>query len=108
MQLIPSKYRKLVLVCTNLRDNGRESCGAKGSAEIHAKLKAAMSAADPLVRVSKTGCLGNCETGITVVIMPDNKWFGAVKESDIPAIVKLVTEGKATVIPDSDGDFLGM
>lgn len=103
------KYRKLVLVCTNVKDNGRECCGAKGSVELHAKLKEAMSAADPLIRVSRTGCLGNCATGVSIVIMPDNLWFGGVNMNDVDEIVRLtVGEGKVAAPKDSDGDFLAM
>lgn len=107
MRSIDKKYRRLVLVCTNVRDNGRECCGAKGSADIHAKLKEAVGAVDPLVRVSKSGCLGNCSTGVTVVVMPDDLWFGGVTLADVPALVELVTAGKTAAVGDADGDFLG-
>lgn len=83
-------FRKLVAVCTNLRENGEECCAAKGSVELHAKIKAAIKASCPDVRVSKSGCLGNCKTGISVVIMPDDIWLGRVTEADIPEIVALV------------------
>lgn len=82
-------FRKLVLVCTNDRQDGRECCAQKGSVELHQKLKLAMAAVDHSVRVSKSGCLDNCSTGITVVIMPDNIWLARVQEQDIPQIVEL-------------------
>lgn len=84
------KCRKLVLVCTNMRDDGRECCAMKGSVELHQKLKEAVKAAAPDVRVSKSGCLDRCSSGATVVIMPDNVWLGQVTEEDIPEIVKLI------------------
>ncbi len=83
-------FRKLILVCTNERENGEACCAARGSVELHAKIKAAVKAADPSVRVSRAGCLGNCATGITVVIMPDDVWLGDVQETDIPEIVRMV------------------
>ena len=89
MQPLPKKYRKLVLVCTNVRDDGRECCGMKGSAELHKKLKEAMKAADLTIRVSKSGCLDRCSEGCTVAIMPDDIWLGGVVEADIPEIVRL-------------------
>jgi NADH:ubiquinone oxidoreductase subunit E len=88
MQEVGAKHRKFVLVCTNVKDDGRECCAQKGSQGIFEKLKATMKAKDPSVRVSRTGCLGHCETGVTVAIMPDGQWFGAVTEADIPAIVE--------------------
>ena len=92
MHKIDSRYRKLILVCTNVREDGRECCGQKGSVEFHQKLKAAIKAIDPSIRVSKSGCLDQCATGITVVIMPDNIWLGGITDMDIPSIVKMVTE----------------
>ncbi len=88
MNLIPKKFRKLVLVCTNVREDGRECCSQKGSVELHAKLKEAMKAVDLTVRVSKSGCLDRCSEGATVVIMPDDIWIGGATEADIPEIVR--------------------
>ncbi len=105
MRPVQHNYRKLVLVCANVKDNGKECCGAKGGANLHVKLKEAMAAADPLVRVSKTGCLGPCAQGANVVIMPDGLWLGGCTEADIPEIVRLAVAGK-TDLPDEDGDFL--
>jgi (2Fe-2S) ferredoxin len=98
------KYRKLVLVCTNLKEGGKECCAMKGGVELHAALKLAMAAHDPSVRVSKSGCLGRCVDGGSVVIMPDNLWFGGVTQNDIPALIAAV--GPAPVQEDTDADFL--
>lgn len=85
-------FRKLVLVCTNEKADCAESCGPKGGKELHAELKTAIKAIDPTIRVSKTGCLGSCKSGITVVIMPDNIWLGEVTIADIPELVTLITK----------------
>lgn len=83
-------FRKLVLVCTNERADGRECCAQKGAVELHHKLKMAVSAVDPTIRVAKSGCLDNCSTGMTVVIQPDNIWLARVREQDIPEIMKML------------------
>ncbi|HTK59675.1 MAG TPA: (2Fe-2S) ferredoxin domain-containing protein [Candidatus Baltobacteraceae bacterium] len=88
MQDIGKKYRKVVLVCTNVKENGKECCGMKGAEEIRLKLKEEMKKADLTVRVSKSGCLDRCTEGVTVAIMPDDIWLGGVTEADIPEIVK--------------------
>lgn len=85
-------FRKLVLVCTNIRDNGEECCGLRGGVELHKKIKEAIKAVAPDIRVSKSGCLGNCKTGASVVIMPDDIWLGDVTEADIPEIVRLALQ----------------
>lgn len=89
---VQSKYRRLVLVCTNVRDDGRECCMAKGSVELHAKLKEALKLVASDVRVVKSGCLNACSTGATVVVMPENVWFGQVTEEDIPEIITSVSD----------------
>jgi (2Fe-2S) ferredoxin len=83
-------FLKLVLVCVNERPDGEVCCAARGSADIHKKIKELVKAADPTIRVSKTGCLGNCTSGTTVVIMPDNVWLGDVQEKDVPELVKMI------------------
>jgi len=95
------KYRKLVLVCINQRDNGRKSCNDNASEEFYNKLKAEMAGVDPSVRISRTGCMGNCLSGPTVVIQPDNIWLGEVKQTDIPEIKEMIMEGK----PEMDITF---
>jgi (2Fe-2S) ferredoxin len=90
MRQLPKIHRKLVLVCTNCREDGTECCAQKGSVDLHKKLKEAMRAADLTVRVSKSGCLDRCKDGPTVVIQPDDIWLGGVTEEDIPEVVKKV------------------
>ncbi len=92
MYELDKTFRKLVLVCTNERQDGRECCADKNSADLHQKIKFAVSAVDPRIRVSKSGCLDRCSTGTTVVIMPDNIWLGRVQEQDIPELVKMISQ----------------
>lgn len=80
-------FLKLILVCTNIRTDGAACCGNKNSLELHVALKTAVKSLHKNIRVSKSGCLGNCQTGTTVVIMPDNIWLGDVKTEDIPHII---------------------
>lgn len=88
---VDTRYRRLVLVCTNGREDGRECCMAKGSVELHARLKETLKAVAPDVRVIRTGCLNACSTGTTVVIMPENRWFGQVTTEDISEIIRIAT-----------------
>jgi (2Fe-2S) ferredoxin len=90
MRRIESPYKKLLLVCTNRRDDGRECCGAGGSDAVRDALKARLKGLGLPVRVSKTGCMGMCATGPTVVLMPDGLWLGEVSLDDVDALVELV------------------
>lgn len=92
MQDIGKKYRKVVLVCTNQKEEGKECCAMKGAKELHLKLKEEMKKADLTVRVSKSGCLDRCSEGVTVTIQPDDVWLGGAVEADIPEIVKRATQ----------------
>lgn len=88
MQDIGKKYRKVVLVCTNQKEDGKECCAMKGAKELHLKLKEEMKKTDLTVRVSKSGCLDRCSEGVTVTIQPDDIWLGGATEADIPEIIK--------------------
>lgn len=83
-------YRKIVLVCTNERTDGRECCAKKGAVDLRHELKMRLAALDPTIRVSKAGCLGTCSDGANVLIMPDNVWLKHVTMSDVEEIVELI------------------
>ena len=87
-------FRKLVLVCQNLRSDGRDCCMRRGAEDLYHDLKLAVAAVDPSIRVSQTGCLGSCLSGPIVVIMPDNIWLGDVRKEDIPAVVERIISSK--------------
>lgn len=83
-------YRKIVLVCTNERTDGRECCAKKGATDLRHELKLRVAALDSTIRVSKAGCLGTCSDGANVLIMPDNVWLKHVSMDDVDDIVKLI------------------
>lgn len=83
-------FRKLVLVCTNKKEPGVNCCAIRGGEELFFEIKDRVKQADPSIRVSRTGCLGNCLSGPIVVIMPDNLWFGEVTKEDIPSLLEKI------------------
>lgn len=97
MRLADHSYEVLVLVCVNEREDVKACCAQKGSLVLYEHIKSAIRKQEEdfpdsrkKIRVSKTGCLGNCSSGITVAIMPDNLYFGEVAEKDVKEIVELV------------------
>lgn len=94
MRAAGTPFRRLVLVCTNERTDGRESCGPKGGLALHKHIKEALRLVDPSIRVSRSGCLDNCKSGPTVVIMPDNIWLGGVTDQDVPRILAYLSGEK--------------
>lgn len=70
---------RCVLVCQH------RSCLAAGSAEVLAAFKDAQVGG---FTVTGTGCQGQCTSGATVRILPEETWYWRVKPSDVPIIVE--------------------
>ncbi len=86
------RFRHHVFVCENRRPAGdpRGSCGAKGSEAIRAALKAELErrGLKGEVRANSAGCLDACAAGPTIVVYPEDVWYGAVRVEDVPEIVE--------------------
>jgi len=91
MKLATKQFSQLILVCVNEKENGKDCCSKKLSPEFYQLLKTAVAQVDPTIRVSKTGCLGNCASGAVMAIMPKNVYLGDVTETDIPEIIQMLT-----------------
>ncbi len=68
-----------VLVCQY------RSCRERGSAQV---LEAFEEAQLTEFTVKGTGCQGQCTSGPTVRIVPEETWYWRVKPSDVPLIVE--------------------
>jgi (2Fe-2S) ferredoxin len=81
-----------VFVCINERapDNPKGCCKLKGGIDVRDRLKAELSARglSKTIRANNAGCLDQCEHGVTVVVYPEQVWYGHVTEADIPEIVE--------------------
>ncbi len=73
-----------VLVCQH------KSCLAAGSANVLAAFE--QSEVDNF-KVAGTGCQGQCSSGPTVRIVPEETWYCRVKPSDVPVIVEQHLKG---------------
>ena len=89
MQALAPGFEKLILVCVNERTDGTACCAARGSAEVHARLKEYVKRQGLArrVRVSRSGCLDQCARGTTVVVLPDFCWYGGVTLEDVDRII---------------------
>ncbi len=78
-------------VCCNQREPGhaRGCCDPAGNQALKEALKTAMKkrGLGATVRVNEAGCLDQCEFGPTLVIYPQQIWYGNVKPEDVPRIV---------------------
>lgn len=83
-EVIP--YRRMIFICTNLREeDGRPACGSRGSEKICEALKEEVKkrGLKGKVRALKSGCMDHCEKGPNVMIFPDQVLFSGVTEADV-------------------------
>ncbi|MES2638850.1 MAG: (2Fe-2S) ferredoxin domain-containing protein [Myxococcota bacterium] len=85
-------WKHHVFVCTNKRPPGhpKGSCGERGASDV---LMAFTDEIERLelfetVKVNSASCLGPCRSGPTMVVYPENTWYGAVKAEDVREIVQ--------------------
>lgn len=83
---------KHVFICTNRRDpsNPKGSCAAKGSEAIREEFKKQIyeRGLKGRMRANAAGCLDQCENGCTVVVYPEQVWYGHVKPEDVNEIIE--------------------
>ena len=81
-----------MFVCINERaaDNPKGCCKLKGGVDVRDRLKAELSSRgiSKVIRANNAGCLDQCEAGVTVVVYPEQVWYGHVTPDDIPEIVE--------------------
>jgi (2Fe-2S) ferredoxin len=77
-QAAPVK-RRCVLVCQH------RSCERNGAIAVLAAFRAAKVTN---VLISASDCLGQCASGPTVQVMPDQVWYCRVQPDDVPLVVE--------------------
>jgi len=85
-------FQRHVFVCINERapDHPKGCCKQRGGGEVRDRLKAELTARglSKVVRANNAGCLDQCEYGVTVVVYPEQVWYGHVTPEDIPEIIE--------------------
>lgn len=83
--------RKFVFVCVNKRpeDHPRGCCIDRGSGEVFTALREETGRQGLIdVKIVLTGCMEPCMVGPTVLVVPDNVWYGGVTVDDVPLLVE--------------------
>jgi (2Fe-2S) ferredoxin len=104
------KFQRHVFICTNERDpsDARGCCSARGSLAVAEAFKKKLheSGLKRIVRPNKAGCLDQCAQGVTVVVYPEQVWYGHVTPGDVEEIVEQHILGGRPVarllIPDAE------
>ncbi len=85
-------FSRHVFVCINERAPGhpRGCCKGKGGEQVRQRFKKELAerGLNGLVRANKAGCLDQCEEGVTVVVYPEQVWYGGVEPGDVAEIVE--------------------
>ena len=91
MHIVPG-FQRHVFVCVNERpaDDPRGCCKARGGVEVRDRFKAELKARGvaKIVRANNAGCLDQCARGVSVVVYPEQVWYGGVTVDDVPEIVE--------------------
>jgi (2Fe-2S) ferredoxin len=86
------RFEKHIFICENKRpaEDPRGCCFDKGSPSLKAQFKKRILElglkAD--VRVNSSGCLDACEFGASIVIYPEQIWYGGVTIDEVEEIIQ--------------------
>jgi (2Fe-2S) ferredoxin len=85
-------FQRHVFVCVNERPPGNPKgcCKEKGAEAVRDELKKRLAeiGLKGVVRANNAGCLDQCATGVTVVVYPEQVWYGHVTVEDVPELIE--------------------
>jgi NADH:ubiquinone oxidoreductase subunit E len=80
---------KKIIVCTNFRANpNNPSCAGRGSPKVMAALSAQLAQENCPITVEESPCLGYCEIGPNLRLMPNGEFFHEVSHDKLGKIIK--------------------
>lgn len=86
------RFNKHIFICENKRpdDHPRGSCAQKGSSEIKEYFKNRLKelGLNAEIRANTAGCLDACEFGVSIVVYPEQIWYGSVTKEDVEEIIQ--------------------
>ena len=87
-----SLYQYHVFVCTNKREEGKQSChqcDAQGARDYMKKrCKELGIHGHQKNRINTAGCLDRCEQGPVIVIYPEEIWYTYIDKEDLDEIIE--------------------
>jgi (2Fe-2S) ferredoxin len=85
-------FQRHVFVCVNERppDHPKGCCKQKGGEQVRDALKKKLGerGIKSEVRANNAGCLDQCEQGVTVVVYPEQVWYGHVTVADLDELIE--------------------
>ncbi len=88
METKRTPYQRQIFVCTNNANGEKASCGDHQAELVFRQLReiAKERKLHPMIRVAQAKCLGQCNSGVNIMIYPENVWHNHVKLSDVQEI----------------------
>jgi (2Fe-2S) ferredoxin len=87
-----ARYEKHIFICENKRDpsDPRGCCAEKDSLVIRDLFKKRLKelGLNKKMRANGTGCLDACAFGPSIVVYPEQIWYGGVKVEDVEEIIQ--------------------
>jgi (2Fe-2S) ferredoxin len=84
---------KKVIICVNYRANpDQPSCAGRGSRDLARCLKDELAGSHLDIKIEHSDCLGYCEMGPNLKLVPQGRFFHHFKKQDIPAILKQIKQ----------------
>jgi (2Fe-2S) ferredoxin len=81
-----------IFICTNQREPGnpKGDCLSKGAEGVREEFKRLLheKGLKGRMRANAAGCLDQCARGVTVVVYPEQVWYGGVSRGDVGEIVE--------------------
>ena len=90
METNHTPYKRQIFVCTHNANGEKASCGDHRGEEVFRQLReiAKERKLHPTIRVAQAKCLGQCATGVNIMVYPENVWHSQVRFEDIPFIAE--------------------
>jgi (2Fe-2S) ferredoxin len=86
------RFDKHIFICENKRPEGhpRGCCADKSSGAVKDLFKKRLKelGLSSVVRANTSGCLDACEHGVTLVVYPEQIWYGKVTPEDVEEIIQ--------------------
>ncbi len=80
---------KKIIVCTNYRANpNNPSCAGRGSQKVIAALNVQLAQNNCPITVEESACLGFCDVGPNLRLMPNGEFFHGVSTNNLKKIIK--------------------
>ena len=93
MEIIDYKPKVHLFICTRSRED-KANCASKGAEQLVKDLKQWIKSEKLYfdIKVSKSSCLGYCETGISACVYPKNQWMHKISTENIEEIKKMLIQ----------------